>query len=100
MELLLEVVMYLLVVLGIITVCCTFFSKINLVDTLTTRENVLETAYRRVKRENEQVIIMVKYKNLDKEELEKVQNALENGKYTSILDIADKVKYIDISNKK
>lgn len=105
MELLLEVVMYLLVVLGIITVCCTFFSKVNLIDTLVTRDNIIENAsntYRRLKKENQKVIVTVKYKDIDKEEIENIKEAISKGKYENILDVADKVKYINLNkvNKK
>ena len=103
MELLLEVIMYLLVVLGIITVCCTFFSKVNILDTMAMNdkwnERGLKKEYARNKKEGEKVILVVKYKNICGDEMQDIKIALENGTYSSIFDVVDTVKYVDLNKK-
>lgn len=103
MELLLEVIMYLLVVLGIITVCCTFFSRVNILDTITMndkwKERGLEKEYTRNKKQGEKVILVIKYKNICSEEIENIKEVLEAGTYSSIFDVVDVVKYVNLNKK-
>lgn len=104
MELILEIIIYLLVVLGLITVCFTFFNKFTLIDTMLERDikeesiNTVATYYRE-RTEGSRLVINIRHKNISLEELEKVKQAIEFGNYNNINDIADKVNYLD-SNKK
>ena len=100
MELLLEVIMYLLVVLGIITVCCTFFGRINMLDVTNTKDNICQNkCYKRSKKDGEKITVIIKYKNISEEEIKKVQNAIKTGTYVEISDVVDKVKYIKVDKK-
>lgn len=103
MEILLEIIIYLLVVLGLITVCFTFFNKFNVVDNILERdvkeENTEKVTYLRNKTDDSRLVINIRYKNIQEGELEKIKGAIENGEYNNIIDIADEVHYID-SNKK
>ena len=103
MELILEIIIYLLVVLGLITVCYTFFNKSKFIDQMVlNREDILENeenryTYVRNKKEGERLVVNVRYKNIEEEELEKIKDAIQNGTYIDIMDIADEIKYIDSS---
>jgi len=103
MEILLEIIIYLLVVLGLITVCFTFFNKFNIVDNLVERdvkdEKIKTVTYSRNKIADAKVVINVRYKNIPKEELDKIKETIENAGYNKITDIADEVNYIDSSKK-
>lgn len=103
MELILEIIIYLLVVLGLITVCFTFFNKFNLIDTTIerdTKDNILkEITYLRNKTEDTKLVINIRYKNISVDELEKIKSAIEIGNYNNIFDIADEINYIDSSKK-
>lgn len=103
MELILEIIIYLLVVLGLITVCFTFFNKFNLIDTTIerdTKDNTLkEVTYSRNKTEDSKIVINIRYKNISVDEIEKIKSAIEIGNYDSITDIADEINYIDSSKK-
>ncbi len=106
MELLLEVIIYLLVVLGLITVCFTFFNKFKLLDLIVSNEIVQSEEktgkhkYFRVKNQNAKVIMNVRYKNITVEELEKIKESIEIANYTNILDIVDEINYIESAQKK
>ncbi len=102
MELLLEIVIYLLVVLGLITVCFTIFNKFNWIDAITYRDTVINeenTYYIRDKKEGEKLVINIKYKNISLEELEKIKESISTGNYDSISDIADEINYLDMNKK-
>ena len=103
MEIILEITIYLLVVLGLITVCFTFFNKFNIVDNLVERDvkdEITKTiTYSRNKTDDTKVVINIRYKNIEKEELEKIKEVIGNGEYNNIFDIADEVNYIDSSKK-
>lgn len=103
MEILLEIIIYLLVVLGLITVCFTFFNRFNVIDNIIERdvkEKVIQNdTYSRNKTEDSKLVINIRYKNISKEELEKIKEIIQNGEYNNIIDIADEVNYIDSSKK-
>lgn len=103
MEILLEIVIYLLVVLGLITVCFTFFSKFSILDNIVEKdvkgENIEKITYARNKREDSRLIVNIRYKNIEKEELEKIKETIEKGEYNNIIDLADEVNYIDANKK-
>ena len=103
MELLLEIVIYLLVVLGLITVCFTFFNKFSAIDSIVERdvkqEGIKEITYSRNKENNSKLVINIRYKNIPKDELIKIKEAVQIGGYSNITDIADEVNYIDTSKK-
>jgi len=103
MEIILEIIIYLLVVLGLITVCFTFFNKFNVVDNILERdvkeEKIKAVTYSRNKTDGSKVVINVRYKNIQKEELDKIKETIENAGYNKITDIADEVNYIDSSKK-
>lgn len=106
MELVLEVVIYLLVVLGLITVCFTFFNKFNFLGPIITNEvaqeitNVNEVTYKREKKDNEKITMNIRYKNISEEELSKVKESIEKGLYNNIIDLVDEVNYFEKSVKK
>lgn len=107
MELLLEVIIYLLVVLGLITVCFTFFNKFNFLGPIVSNDVVEENeelqeknTYYREKKENQKVTINIRYKNISEEELAKIKENIEVGNYVNINDIADEINYIDSKQKK
>lgn len=103
MEILLEIIIYLLVVLGLITVCFTFFNKFSVIDNIIDRdvkeENIKTDTYSRNKTEDTKLIINIRYKSIPKEELEKIKEIIKNGEYSNIIDIADEVNYIDTNKK-
>lgn len=103
MEIILEIIIYLLVVLGLITVCFTFFNKFNVVDNIVERdvkeEMVRKNTYSRNKTGNSKVVINIRYRNISEEELGKLKESIEIGAYNNINDIADEVNYIDSSKK-
>lgn len=103
MELLLEVVIYLLVVLGLITVCFTFFNKFSAIDSIVERDvkddKIKTVTYSRNKENNSKLVINIRYKNMEEYELEKIKEAIQIGGYSNINDIADQVNYIDSSKK-
>ena len=103
MEIILEIIIYLLVVLGLITVCFTFFNKFNLVDNIIERdvkeEKIEAVTYSRNKTEDTKIVINVRYKNIPKEEIEKIKEIIEKGEYVKITDLADEVNYIDSTKK-
>jgi len=107
MELLLEVIIYLLVVLGLITVCFTFFNKFNFLSPIVSNEvieeeeNVQEeNTYYREKNENEKITMNIRYKNISEEELSRIKESIEAGNYVNINDIVDEINYIDTKQKK
>lgn len=104
MEMIIEIIIYLLVVLGLITVCFTFFNKFNLIDTVVERvviDDIEETSrYIREKKENEKIIMNIRYKNISLEELSKIKESIEAGNYNNITDIVDEINYIDSKEKK
>ena len=106
MELILEIIVYLLVVLGLITVCFTFFNRFNLIDpVLQDRTEVAidgepNNEYIREKKEGQKLVLNVRYKSMEQEELDKVRESIKKGAYNDIMDIADEVNYIDASKKK
>ena len=71
MEILLEIIIYLLVVLGLITVCFTFFNRFNVIDNIIERdvkEKVIQNdTYSRNKTEDSKLVINIRYKNISKE---------------------------------
>ena len=107
MELLLEVIIYLLVVLGLITVCFTFFNKFSFLNSMISNEVIEEidevqarSTYCREKKENAKVTVNVRYKNISSEELDKIKECIEIGNYNNISDIADEINYIESIPKK
>jgi len=103
MELILEIIIYLLVVLGLITVCFTFFNKFNIVDNIVERdlkeEKTEKLTYSRNKTDDSKLVINIRYKNISEGELIKIKETIKNGQYNNITDIADEVNYIDSSKK-
>lgn len=103
MEIVLEIIVYLLVVLGLITVCFTFFNKFNLIDTTVerdTKEDKIEiVTYSRNKTEDSKLVMNIRYKNISVDELEKIKQTIETANYNNIFDIADEVNYIDSSKQ-
>lgn len=83
--------------------CCTFFSKVNILDTMTMNdkwnERGLKKEYARNKKQGGKVILVVKYKNICSEEIDNIKEALEAGTYSSIFDVVDTVKYVDLNKK-
>lgn len=106
MELLLEVMIYLLVVLGLITVCFTFFNKFKLLDLMVSNDisgneqKSSRNTYSRVKNENEKIIMNIRYRNISNEELNKIKESIETANYINILDIVDEMNYIESAPKK
>ena len=106
MELLLEVIIYLLVVLGLITVCFTFFNKFKMLDLIVSndvsesKQKSSRNTYYRIKNENEKVVMNIRYKNIEKDELDKIKESIETANYTNILDIVDEINYIESVPKK
>ena len=107
MELLLEVVIYLLVVLGLITVCFTVFNKLNFLGPVVSNEVIeeeqeiqVENTYCREKKENEKVTMNIRYKNISIEELDKIKESIEVGNYNNINDIVDEINYFETTQKK
>ena len=107
MELLLEVIIYLLVVLGLITVCFTLFNKFSFLGQVTTDEKIEEienvkepVTYYREKQTGEKITMNIRYKNISVEELEKIKESIEIGNYRNITDIVDEVNYIETKSKK
>lgn len=103
MEIILEIIIYLLVVLGLITVCFTFFSRFNVIDNIVekdTREEESEIiTYSRNKTQDSKLVLNIRYKNISNDELYKIKEVVGKGKYNDIFDIADEVNYIDSSKK-
>ena len=106
MQLILEIIIYLLVVLGLITVCYTFFNKSSLIDSVILNRSEVATeevetyTYVREKKEGEKLVVNVRYKNISVEELDKIKETIQNGAYNNIMDIADEVNYIEAIQKK
>lgn len=104
MELILEVIIYLLVVLGLITVCFTFFNKFSFLGPMISNEKVEEVVdkitYCREKKEAEKITMNVRYKNISLDELEKIKESIEFGQYSNIMDIVDEINFIDTKQKK
>lgn len=103
MEIILEIIIYLLVVLGLITVCFTFFNKFNVIDNIVetdVKEEPKKTVtYSRNKTDDSKLVINIRYKNISDDELSKIKETIELGEYKNIIDIADEVNYIDSSKK-
>jgi len=103
MEIILEIIIYLLVVLGLITVCFTFFNKFTLIDNIIEKEVVDEPkkiiTYYREKTDNSRLVMNIRHKNISAEELEKIKESIECGNYNNITDIVDEVNYIDSKQK-
>lgn len=103
MEIILEIIIYLLVVLGLITVCFTFFNKFTLIDNVVEKEivNVPKeiVTYYREKTEDKKVVMNIRYKNISTEELERIKESIEVGNYNNISDIVDEINYIDSKQK-
>ena len=103
MELLFEVIIYLLIVLGLITVCFTLFSKFNWLEPIVYNGEIEEVqandTYYRKREEGQKVTINLRYKKIQKEDLNMIKECIEKGEYTNIYDFVDEVNYIDVSNK-
>lgn len=103
MEIILEIIIYLLVVLGLITVCFTFFNKFNIVDNTVERDlkedKYEKLTYSRNKTAESRLVINIRYKNISESELIKIKETIKNGQYNNITDIADEVNYIDSSKR-
>lgn len=107
MELVLEVIIYLLVVLGLITVCFTFFSKFNFLGPVVANEIIedekeiqKDNTYCRVKNNNQKITMNIRYKNISVEELNRIKESIEVGNYANIADIVDEINYIEsVQNK-
>ncbi|MDD2628115.1 MAG: hypothetical protein PHR25_00295 [Clostridia bacterium] len=102
MEILIEILVYLLVVLGMITVCCSIFNKFSLIDPMLYSEEITYTKkenYLRNKGENQKVSMNLRVKGLDEKTKEEILYAIENGNYFNIYDVVDKIQMFDNDKK-
>ncbi len=102
MEILIEILVYLLVVLGMITVCCSIFNKFSLIDPMLHTEETTYTKkenYIRNKEENQKVVMNLRIKGLDNKTKEETLYAIENANYSNIYDVVDKIQVFDNDKK-
>lgn len=82
MTLVIEVFIFLLIVLGIIVLTLTMFSK----------DCCIKEVYIREKKNNKKVLVEIKYIGLDDKEIQDISQIIVSGQFNNICDIADDFK--------
>lgn len=87
MEILIEVIIYFLLILGLITICVTIFEKIRFIDPVMLKCNCSNLYIRKEKKGN--IDLTLSIKGTSKKEKDKLINALSTGSYSDIYDVVD-----------
>lgn len=82
MTVVVEVCIFLALVLGIIVLTFTVFSK----------ENCIKSTYVREKQNGENVLVEIKYIGLNDDEIQEISRIIATGQFDNIYDIADEFK--------
>lgn len=89
MSLLIEVIIYFLLILGLITVCLTIFEKIKYIDPVMLKCN--KTSFYSRNKRNGKVELTINLSDLSEQDEKDILNAIETGNYIDIYNIVDTV---------
>jgi len=82
MTMMIEVCIFLLIILGIIILTLTIFSK----------DNSVKSTYIREKQNGETVLVEIKYIGISDEEIQDISRIIATGQFKNIYDLADEFK--------